>query len=197
VICQIENVADLRILKSVKLVPIFYFEPHYALNMQTTNSPPTDSPATPVRQAQVYSTRFQLNRQTLTQPQPNASLSAVRVPTVFVVDDDPEMRESLELLLLAETFRVEAYESADAFWDVFDAGRHGCVILDLRMPGMGGLALLERLAERDHGLTVIVVSASADQAEKRRAKELGAIEFMPKPYDTKKLLATIREQFLQ
>lgn len=165
--------------------------------MQTTNTSPPNLPATTLRPAQVHSARFQLNRQMLNQSQPNASGSILRVPTVFVVDDDPEMRESLELLLLAETFRVEAYESADAFWEVFDADLHGCVILDLRMPGMDGIALLERLAGIDHGLSVIVVSASADQAEKRRVKELGAIDFFPKPYDTKKLLATIREQLLQ
>lgn len=116
---------------------------------------------------------------------------------VFVVDDDLEMRESLELLLLAEGFQVETYESADIFWEDFDVDRRGCVILDLRMPGMDGLALLERLAEYNHGLSVIVVSASADQGEKRRARELGAIDFFPKPYETKKLLATIRQQFAQ
>ncbi|MEO8494040.1 MAG: response regulator [Planctomycetota bacterium] len=133
----------------------------------------------------------------MNQLKPNLSVDPFCVPTVFVVDDDPEMRESLELLLLAETFRVETYESADAFWDVFHPDRRGCVVLDLRMPGMGGLALLERLAEHDHGLSVIVVSASADRRERLRAKELGAIEFLPKPYDTKKLLATIRQQLIQ
>ena len=62
------------------------------------------------------------------------------------------------------------------------------------MPGMDGLELLERLAECDHGLSVVVVSASADQGERARAAQLGAIDFMPKPYDTKQLLATIRQQ---
>ena len=141
--------------------------------------------------------RDQANRQALNQSQPNSSVDPFSIPTVFVVDDDQEMRESLELLLLAETFQVETYESADAFWDVFHADRCGCVILDLRMPGMDGLALLERIAEYDHGLSVIVVSASADQEEKLRAKELGAADFLSKPYDTKKLLTTIREQLSQ
>ena len=165
--------------------------------MQTTKTSPSDSLATLLRPAQVHWTRHQSNRQTLNQSQPHISVDPLRVPTVFVVDDDHEMRESLELLLLAENFQVETYESADRFWEVFDPNRRGCVILDLRMPGMDGLALLERLAEHDHGLAVIVVSASADQGERIRARELGAIDFLPKPYDTKKLLATIRGQLTQ
>ena len=164
--------------------------------MQTTKASPTDSPAITLRPPQVHGTLRQSNRQTLNQSQTNISIVPLRVPMVFVVDDDHEMRESLELLLLAEGFQVETYESADAFWEDFDPVRRGCVILDLRMPGMDGLALLERLAERDHGLSVIVVSASADQGERIRAKELGAIDFLQKPYETKKLLATIREQLV-
>ena len=162
--------------------------------MQTTKTSPPDSLATSLRPAQVRWTRLASNRQTLNQSQPHSPVDPFRVPTVFVVDDDPEMRESLELLLLAETFRVETYDSADAFWEVFHPERRGCVILDLRMPVMDGLDLLERLTECDHGLSVIVVSASADRAEKLRAKELGAIDFFGKPYDTQKLLATIRQQ---
>jgi len=165
--------------------------------MQTTKTSPSDSLATSLRPAQVRWTRLASNRQTLNQSQPYNSVDPFRVPTVFVVDDDPEMRESLELLLLAETFRVETHESADAFWKVFQPDQRGCVILDLRMPGMDGLDLLERLAEHDHGLSVIVVSASADRGEKLRAKELGAIDFFGKPYDIQKLLATIREQLSQ
>lgn len=165
--------------------------------MQTTKISPPDSLATSFRPAQVHWTRRQANRQTLNQSQPNNSVVPISVPTVFVVDDDREMRESLELLLLAENFQVETYESADDFWEVFHPDRLGCVILDLRMPGMDGLTLLERLAEQDHGLSVIVVSASADQGERIRAKELGAIDFFPKPYETKKLLATIRGQLSQ
>ena len=164
--------------------------------MQTTKTSPTEPLATSLRLAPVHRAR-QSNRQTLKQPQHDSTVDPFSVPTVFVVDDDPEMRESLELLLLAETFRVETYESADAFWEVFHPDRRGCVILDIRMPGMDGLELLERISAHEHGLSVIVVSASADQGEKLRARKLGAIDFLPKPYDTKKLLATIREQLSQ
>ena len=165
--------------------------------MQTTKASPNDPLATSSRPAQVHRQRRQLNRQAADQVQPDSIVDPFSIPTVFVIDDDPDMRESLELLLLAETIRVESYESADAFWDVFHPDRRGCVILDLRMPGMDGLTLLERISEQDHELSVIVVSASADQHEKVRAKKLGAVDFLAKPYDTIKLLAKIREQLSQ
>ncbi|MBI2479689.1 MAG: response regulator [Planctomycetia bacterium] len=162
--------------------------------MQTTKTSPNGPLATSLRPAHVQWTRGQSNRQAADQLQPNSTIDPFSVPTVFVVDDDPEMRESLELLLLAETFRVETYESADAFWDVFHPDRRGCVILDIRMPGMDGLSLLERLSKYHHQLSIIMVSASADQGEKVRARDLGAVDFLSKPYDTKKLLVIIREQ---
>ena len=165
--------------------------------MHTTKASPLDSLATSLRPAQLHWTRREPNLPILKPSQSDISTDRLRTPTVFVVDDDPEMRESLELLLLAESFPVETYDSADTFWEVFHPERRGCVILDLRMPGMDGLALLERLADYHHGLSVIVVSASADRDEKTRAKELGAIDFFPKPYETKKLLATIREQLFR
>lgn len=165
--------------------------------MTTTKTSLTDSLTTSFRPCPGDWARANANHQTVIQPQPHGSDDPFLVPTVFVVDDDREMRESLELLLLAEMFRVETYESADAFWEVFHPERRGCVILDLRMPGLDGLGLLERIADLDHGLSVIVVSASADREEKVRAKELGAIDFLTKPYNTKILLATIREQFSQ
>lgn len=162
--------------------------------MQTTKTSPNDPLTTSLRLARINGARRQWKRQTLDQLQPNHTVDPFRVPTVFVVDDDPEMRESLELLLLAETFPVETYESADAFWDVFHSDRQGCLILDLRMPGMDGLDLLERISEHQHELSIIVVSGSADHGEKVRARELGAVDFLSKPYDTKKLLGMIREQ---
>ena len=162
--------------------------------MPTTKTSPPDALATSLRLDSPHWTRLEANYSPLHRTQPDSSVDPFNVPTVFVVDDDREMRESLELLLLAETFQVETYESGDAFWEVFHPDRCGCVILDLRMPGMDGLALLQRISECDSRLSVIVVSASADQGKKARAKELGAMDFISKPYDTKKLLATIREQ---
>lgn len=194
--CQIENLADLDQIKSIRLVRLLPWK-FDARKMHKTKALPHGLLATSPRPAQVHRPRRQLNRQAADQVQPDSEVDPFSVPTVFVIDDDPEMRESLELLLLAEAIRVETYESADAFWDVFHPNRRGCVILDLRMPGMDGLTLLERISEREHALSIIIVSASADKGEKVRAKELGAVDFLAKPYDTKKLLAKIREQLSQ
>jgi len=114
-------------------------------------------------------------------------------PTVFVVDDDAEVRESLELLLLAEGIQVEAYESAEAFVKAEHRDRPGCLVLDVRLTGMNGLDLLENLAAQKSRLPVIVISASAVPCEKARALELGAVEFIRKPYDIQRLLATIQK----
>ncbi len=114
-------------------------------------------------------------------------------PTVFVVDDDEEVRESLELLLLAERIQVETYESAQAFLDRREYGAHGCMVLDVRMPGMTGVELLEKLAQRNCRLPTIMISASSDKQTRHRATRAGAIDFIHKPYDTKQLLRRIQQ----
>lgn len=190
-VCQIEIVRDLGQIKSIRLVRLL-LRKFDALKMQTTKSSPTGPLATSLRIAPPKRAH-RTNHETLKQSPANTTSDPFSIPTVFVVDDDPEMRESLELLLLAETLQVETYESASTFWDDFHPERRGCVILDLRMPGMDGLALLELLSEHEHELSMIVVSASADQVERGRAKALGAVDVLSKPYDTKKLLAKVRE----
>lgn len=114
-------------------------------------------------------------------------------PTVFVVDDDQEVRESLELLLLAERIQVETYESAQAFLDRRENGAHGCLVLDVRMPGMSGVELLEQLSKRNCCLPTIMISASSDKQTRHRATRAGAIDFIHKPYETKQLLRRIQQ----
>lgn len=195
-ICQIEIAAELRNLKTISFVRICPLEIRYA-NMLTTKTPPSDSSATLLRSPVGNREFARADHRALNQPLVSNSSDPFGIPAVFVVDDDAEMRESLELLLLTETFPVETYESGDAFWDDFHPERRGCMVLDLRMPGMGGLALLKLLAETDHQLSIVVVSASADPHEKAQALELGALAFLTKPYDSKKLLGMIREQLSQ
>ncbi len=113
-------------------------------------------------------------------------------PTVFVVDDDPEVRQSLRLLLLAERMAVETYESAHAFLDGQQNGHTGCLVLDLRMPGMSGLELMETLAAQNRRLPTIVISASGDQQAVEQAKQGGVIDFLRKPYNPEDLLKRIR-----
>jgi FixJ family two-component response regulator len=115
------------------------------------------------------------------------------IPTVFVVDDDPEVRESLRLLLMAARIRVETFDSAQAFLEKASPEQCGCLVLDVRMPGMSGVELLEKLAEEHAGLPAIMISASSDQDTKTRAKQAGAVDFLRKPYDTKQLLNRIKQ----
>jgi FixJ family two-component response regulator len=114
-------------------------------------------------------------------------------PTVFVVDDDQAMRSSLSRLMQSVGLRVEAYASAAEFLNAFDSRAPGCLVLDIRMPGMDGLELQERLAADGIRIPVIIISAHGDVESAVRAMKCGAVDFVKKPYKGKVLLARIRE----
>ncbi len=101
--------------------------------------------------------------------------------TVYIVDDDAGVRDSARALLESYDMTVEDYGSADAFLAGFDAGRCGCLLLDVNMPEMGGLELLELLRARKIGIPVIIVTAQQDAAVKERARRAGAFAFLEKP----------------
>ena len=109
-------------------------------------------------------------------------------PTVFVVDDDPGVRDSLTWLLESVGLRVETYASAREFLDHYDPRRAGCLVLDVRLPGMGGIDLLGQLRERAITLPVIVVTAFGDVRIAVRAMRRGAIDVMEKPVADQVLL---------
>ncbi len=112
--------------------------------------------------------------------------------TVFVVDDDDGFRESLSRLLESAGLRVEAFTAAEAFLNSDAVGRPGCLLLDVRMPGMDGLELQERLAAEGIRLPVLILSAHGDVEQAVRAMKTGAVDFLRKPYDAQQLLARIR-----
>jgi FixJ family two-component response regulator len=114
-------------------------------------------------------------------------------PTVFVVDDDPGIRKSTSLLIKSVQLPIETFESAEQFFEAVDPGRPGCLVLDLRMPGMSGLELQERLADGGYTLPVIFISAHGDVATAVRAMRAGAIEFLEKPYRGQDLLDRVHE----
>jgi len=114
-------------------------------------------------------------------------------PTVFVVDDDPAMRDSLCWLLQSVDLHVETYPSADAFLAAYDAGRPGCLVLDVRMPGMSGLNLQDELRARHIRLPIIMLSGHAEVPTAVRALKAGAIDFMEKPFSDELLLDRIRQ----
>jgi FixJ family two-component response regulator len=123
--------------------------------------------------------------------QPGATSQAPA--TVFVVDDDDQLRESLQLLLTTVGLRVEAFASAEAFLDRYRGDRSGCLILDVQMPGMDGLALLERLAAQKSPLAVIMLTAYADVHTVVHALKASAFEFLEKPCPARRLIDCVHQ----
>ncbi|NEX21584.1 response regulator transcription factor [Thiorhodococcus mannitoliphagus] len=112
--------------------------------------------------------------------------------TVFVVDDDQAMRTSLQWLIETTGMTVKTYESADAFLADYYPGRAGCLLLDVRMPGMSGLELQAHLAREGHRLPVILITGHGDVAMAVRAMKAGAVDFIEKPFHDEDLLRSIR-----
>ena len=112
-------------------------------------------------------------------------------PTVFIVDDDDAVRDSLRYLLESEDLRVEDFANAEAFIDVYSPYRVGCLLLDIRMPGMSGMELLERLAERKFFLPIIIITGHGDVSIAVRSIKTGAFDFVEKPFNTEDLLSRV------
>jgi FixJ family two-component response regulator len=111
-------------------------------------------------------------------------------PTVFVVDDDPSVCDSLALLLQAVGRRAETFSSAAEFLEVYDAERAGCLVLDLRMQGMSGLDLQRRLEFLHSTLPIIFISAHGDSPMAVEAMKKG-LKFVRKPFRDQDLLGVI------
>lgn len=114
-------------------------------------------------------------------------------PIVYVVDDDPEMRASLSRLLGELRFTVQTFESGEAFLAAWTPDAPGCVLLDVRMPGMSGLELQRRLRAFPCGLPVIVISGHGDLQLAVQTMRDGAVDFLEKPFRAERLLERIRE----
>jgi FixJ family two-component response regulator len=110
---------------------------------------------------------------------------------VHIIDDDTAVRESLEALLVVSGFDVETYGSAEDYLARGD-GADGCIVLDINMPGMGGLDLLQILARRERQVPVLVLTASREPRLEERAIELGASAFLTKPVREAILVDAIR-----
>ena len=111
--------------------------------------------------------------------------------TVFVVDDDEAMRNSLRWLVESEGLSVETYGSAAAFLDAYYPGRAGCVLLDVRMAGMSGLELQEYLRSHQILIPVIVITGHGDVSMAVQAMKSGALDFIEKPFSDELLLGSI------
>ena len=112
--------------------------------------------------------------------------------TVFVVDDDQAMRSSLQWLIESVGLAVESFASADEFLTSYYPGRAGCLLLDVRMPGMSGLELQEYLNAHEIKIPVIIITGHGDVHMAVRAMKRGAIDFIEKPFHDEVLLDAIR-----
>ena len=115
--------------------------------------------------------------------------------TVHVVDDDPAVRRSLERLLDAAGFHVVSYQSPAAFLNAASGLSAGCVLLDIRMPGVDGLEVQSRLNRLRVNLPVIVMTGHGDVPSAVRAMKAGAVDFLEKPFDDETLLHAIGGAF--
>jgi FixJ family two-component response regulator len=113
-------------------------------------------------------------------------------PTVFIVDDDPAVRDSLEMLIRTQGMYVRAYPSATHFLKDFLPEAIGCLVLDIRMPQITGLALQEMLQSKNMHLPIVFITGHGDVEQCSRAFRNGAIDFLTKPIDQGRLLDGIR-----
>jgi FixJ family two-component response regulator len=114
-------------------------------------------------------------------------------PTVFIVDDDAAVRDSLGLLLRSMGLPVETFESGRAFLDAGRDSRQGCLVLDIRMPGMSGLELQQELVARHSLLPIIFITGHGDVPMAVEAMQAGAVDFIQKPFRDQDLLDRINQ----
>jgi FixJ family two-component response regulator len=114
-------------------------------------------------------------------------------PTVFVVDDDQEVRESIRWLLESVDLAVETFGSGREFLDAYDPDKPGCVVLDVRMPQSSGLELQKKLLARGLEIPVIIVSAYGSVPVAVEAMKAGAVDFIEKPFSDQALLDRIHQ----
>ena len=116
---------------------------------------------------------------------------------VYVIDDDDAMRDSLQFLLGSANFETRLFETAQAFLDALPAITSGCVVSDIRMPGIDGIELLKRVKSVKASLPVIIMTGHGDVPLAVEAMKLGAVDFLEKPFEDDRLLARIEAALQQ
>jgi two-component system response regulator FixJ len=111
--------------------------------------------------------------------------------TVFIVDDDDAVRDSLDLLLTAEGFDVRSFESGDAFLEANPDDTVGCILLDIRMPGTSGIEVQDELVKRESALPVIFITGHGDVPMAVDAMHNGAFDFIQKPFRNEELMERV------
>jgi RNA polymerase sigma factor (sigma-70 family) len=116
----------------------------------------------------------------------------MKKPTIHIVDDDQAVRESIQWLIESVGLNIETYGSANEFLDNYAEDSLGCLILDVRMPGISGLDLQHILADRGIDLPIVFVTGHGDVPMAVRALKNGAVDFIEKPFNDQVLLDTIQ-----
>jgi two-component system, LuxR family, response regulator FixJ len=116
---------------------------------------------------------------------------------VHVIDDDEGLRDSLMFLLRAADIEAQSHASAVAFLETLPSSRAGCIVTDVRMPGLSGIDLLRRLKELKINVPVIVITGHGDVPLAVEAMKSGAVDFLEKPFDDDLLLASVRSALRQ
>jgi FixJ family two-component response regulator len=112
-------------------------------------------------------------------------------PVIFVVDDDPSVRKSLLRLLRSFGYEARAFHSAEHFLEQEPYKGTGCIILDIRMPGIGGMALQDELCKTQDSLPIVFITGHGDIPMSVRAMKKGAMDFLPKPFEDGQLLDAV------
>jgi FixJ family two-component response regulator len=112
--------------------------------------------------------------------------------TVYVVDDDESVRRALQRLLRSAGYQAVTFESAEDFIDSAPGGGEGCLVLDIRLPGMTGLDLQEKLSASGAKYEVIFMTAHDNPQWRQRAKKAGAVAYLRKPFDEQSLLDAVQ-----
>ena len=113
--------------------------------------------------------------------------------TVFIIDDDAAVRDSIQELVESVGLRAQSYASGQAFLDSFQPERSGCLVVDVRMAGMSGLLLQEKLGELGAGIPIIIITGHGDVPMAVHALQAGAVDFIEKPYRDQLLLDSINK----
>jgi two-component system response regulator FixJ len=113
------------------------------------------------------------------------------MPKVYVIDDDAAMRDSLNFLLDAANFEVALFESATNFLEMLPRLDFGCVVSDVRMPGIDGIELLKRMKSLDSRFPIVIITGHGDVPLAVEAMKLGAVDFLEKPFEDDRLIGMI------
>jgi two-component system, chemotaxis family, CheB/CheR fusion protein len=130
-------------------------------------------------------------------PHPAEAATGPTSPTIFIVDDDSNVREAIRVVLEGDGRTVEDYATCEAFLEAYRPGREGCLLIDAYLPGMSGLELLQRLRDAGHRLPAIMITGNSDVPMAVQAMKAGASDFIEKPVGRSELLASVERALEQ